>query len=114
MIITSDTYFISDRVKEIDRGYFIVWNSDKNRYEVHHRDSKPDTFCLAIPYKELDERTLTYIHKTKIQNIDKLLQEIDNNNARLEALRVRNLIAQTKESFYETKRSFKRCNAFYW
>ena len=114
MEINSDTYFISQRVREIDKDYFIKWNGAKNRFEIHHRQSRPDTFCLAVPYDRLDERTLDYIHKTKIQNIDKILQEIDNKNARLEAAKVRRIIAQTKERFDETKRNLKRCNAVYW
>ena len=97
MVITTDAFFISERVKEIDKGYFLLYNEAKKRFEVHHKDGRPDTFCLALPYDELDARTLDYVHKTRIANIDKLIAEIDKQNENLEKARVKRILDQMKE-----------------
>ena len=84
-------------MKEIDKGYFLLYNEAKNRFEVHHKDGRPDTFCLALPYDELDARTLDYVQKTRIANIDKLIAEIDKQNENLEKARVKRILNQMKE-----------------
>jgi hypothetical protein len=49
---------VPERLFEYDPSFFIVFNNEMNRHEVHSLDNKGDTYCFAIPYKRLDARTL--------------------------------------------------------
>lgn len=81
-IITQDLYGIAGRLKEIDRGYFAVYNPRKSRYEIHHKGQK-NTFCLAVPYDILDERTLRLVRRTRAERARELYEEIERENARI-------------------------------
>lgn len=84
-IIISSVHNIPQRLKQIDKGYFLVRNHETQQYEIHHREQIGDSFCLTIPYKELDERTLQRVRETRIEYIDKIKEEIKKNNEALEA-----------------------------
>lgn len=81
--IYSDTFDIVRRLKEIDQGYFVVYNATLGRYEIHHSGQYLDTFCLTVD-GELDCRVITKVLKTRKQNIDKLLKDIERQNSALE------------------------------
>ena len=85
MLITilRDAFNIVERIKQIDNGYYICFNLRKNRYEVHN-SKQVNTFCLVVPYKNLDARTLTLVRKTRRENFKKLMAEIDENNKKIE------------------------------
>ncbi len=81
--IFSDVFDIAQRVKEIDSGYFIVYNTKKHRYEVHNSHQFGSTFCIVCD-SGLNSTVITKLRKSKIENIDKILREIDENNAKNE------------------------------
>lgn len=81
--IFEDVHNITIRLKEIDKNYFVVWNTNKNCYEVHNKKQKP-TYCLSVPYPSLDKRTIDLTLKTRRENFDKILAEIDLDNENLE------------------------------
>lgn len=83
--LTSDVYNISKRIKEIDRNYYIVFNTSNEKFEVHNSSQICGSYCLTLPYKEIDERVLKYVQKTSSVNIDYVLNEIQNNNNLLES-----------------------------
>ena len=76
----SDVFDISQRVKNIDSGYYILFNTSNKKFEVHNSNQVGSSYCLTLPFKELDERTLNFINKTKSNNIEKILKEIENEN----------------------------------
>ncbi len=78
--IKNDVYDISNRIKEIERNYYIVFNTSKNNFEIHNSNQKGGTYCLTLPYACLDARALTYVHKTKTKNIDKILNLMETEN----------------------------------
>ncbi len=82
--IFTNVYQIPERLREIDADYFIVRNHKKHTFEVHHKKQKGTTYCLTIPFSELDARTLELVLKTQISNLDKLIAQIDQNNQMLE------------------------------
>ena len=84
IIIKSDVYNISKRILDIDRSYFIVYNTSKDCYEVHSSQQLDTTYCLTVPYKHLDVRTLDCVYQTKSENIEKILNQIDVENKILE------------------------------
>ncbi|MBQ9791098.1 MAG: hypothetical protein IJW28_00770 [Clostridia bacterium] len=83
IIINNDLYNISNRIKLIDKDYFIVYNFQNNKFEIHNYKNARNTYSLTIPYSVLDNRTIDYVQKTHISNIDKILNEMENNNQKL-------------------------------
>lgn len=74
--IVNDLYDIAGRVKEIDRGYEIFYNRNKGRYEVF----KEGVLQSVLPFGALDDRAVRYLRKTRVENIAKLLDEMDADN----------------------------------
>ena len=83
-LINSDVYFIAERIKQIDKNYFIVFNRLKNKFEVHAFGQAGGTYCFTIPFDALDERTLEFTLKTRSQNMAQIIKEIDEANQKLQ------------------------------
>ena len=81
--IEEDVFDITKRLKEIDESYFVMVNTQKQKFEVHSSAQK-HTYCLTIPHKNLDARTISLTLKTRIENTEKILAEIEENNKKLE------------------------------
>ena len=94
--IENDVYFIVDRLREIDEDYQIFFNTKRKVFEVHHKGQIGDSYCLTVPYKTLDKRTLDLVNKTKRENCEKLLLEMERENRKLEDKRFNELIKQTE------------------
>lgn len=84
--VESDLFDIARRLKEIDAGYFILRR--EGRFEVHNRGDEP-TYCLAVPWSELDARTVELVRKTRAERAAELFAELerDNERARRRAIR---------------------------
>lgn len=82
--IENDLFDISSRLREIDGDYFIVYNTRRGCYEVHHKGQREGTFCLTVPYGELDSRTVELVKSTRREYMDNVIREIERNNAKLE------------------------------
>lgn len=83
--LTSDVYNISKRIKEIDKDYYIVFNTSNGKFEVHNSSQIFGTYCLTLPFKSIDERVLKYVQKTSSVNMDYVLNEIDYSNKLLQS-----------------------------
>ena len=81
--VESDLFDVVNRVKEIDRNYYIVYNKTKEKFEVHYHGQTP-AFCLTVPYDSLDARTVDLVLKTRVENSKKLFEEIDRHNLNLQ------------------------------
>lgn len=79
--IFNDLFDIAWRLKGIDSEYELYYNKTKSRYEIW----AGNVFQIIVPYDKLDARTLEYVCKTRIENYRKLIEEIDNNNIKIEA-----------------------------
>ncbi|HEY8443798.1 MAG TPA: hypothetical protein VIL24_03260 [Clostridia bacterium] len=73
--IEKDLYDIADRLKAIDSGYFVVYDTERKKYEVHNTNNIGNTYCLTVPYGCLDARTIDFVNKTRRERFDKLLEE---------------------------------------
>lgn len=78
--ITSDCLDISNRLKSIDNSYYIVFDTKKQKYEVHSKDQVLESYCFTSPYNSLDERLIYFALKTRSQNKDNLLKELEKEN----------------------------------
>ncbi len=67
----TNVYLIPERIKEIDAQYRVVRNLMTEQYELHHLGQQKKTgssFCLILPFSELDCRAVEFVNKTAIRN----------------------------------------------
>ena len=111
--IDSDVFEIAKRIKDIDDGYYIVFDTGKERYELHNIN-QPNTHCLTYPYANLDGRLIDLILYTNIGNIDKIINDIDNNNKNIENKSNNNIKNATeymvREIYDFASNSSKKCD----
>ena len=81
--VSSDALYICQRLKEVDESYFILFNVDKNKFEVHSSAQYENSYCFTLPYENLDTRAIDYALKTRSQNLDELIRQIDRENEML-------------------------------
>lgn len=102
LTIDTDNLFISERLKQIDESYFILYNLNNKKFEIHSSMQSNNTYCLTIPFDRLDERTLCYARKTRAENLDRLMEEMDKQNEMLERKRLKNAVDSLKEVIYDS------------
>ena len=83
MLIENDLLGICDAVKMIDENYFIVFNGEKKKYEVHNKRDVP-TYSLTVPYDELDFRTVKLLYESHISRLAEYFAKLERDNAELE------------------------------
>lgn len=81
--IENDLFGIADRLKSIDEGYFVVFNTKRGMFEVHNDRQRGSTFSLSIPYPCLDVRTVRLVQRTRAENAKRLFAEMEEENAAL-------------------------------
>jgi hypothetical protein len=74
--ITSDVCGIVDRLKEIDEGYFVMFNRVSGKFEVHHSGQFHDTLACELPFNQLDDRAVQRVRETSIANADRIFREL--------------------------------------
>ncbi len=84
MIITEDLYDVARRIKEIAPYYFVVYNEQKGTYELHSDLERP-TYVLTFPFSKLDARCIEHTLKTRVENFDRIIKEMDKHNKQLES-----------------------------
>lgn len=80
--IKNDVFNIFKRIKQINYNYFIIFNTNKNKYEIY--DETCESIVFTLPYECLDERCLTYVLKMLKTSNEEILKEIEQHNFRLE------------------------------
>ena len=81
--VVTNVFLIPERLREIDDGYFVLRNHETKQFEIHHSGQPHNSYCLTLPYDELDERALKLVRKTRIGNAEKLLAEMEEHNQKL-------------------------------
>lgn len=82
--VLTNVYHIPQRLKEIDSGYFIMYDDVTKKFEVHNKKQPHSTLSLNVPYDELDERTVNLVLKTRVENAQKFIKEMEEENLRIE------------------------------
>lgn len=90
--VKSNVFCIPERLREIDKGYYVVFNTISQCFEVHHREQIGNTLALNIPYGELDCRTVDLVRNTRIENGRKFIEDMDRHNERLELEKEKRLL----------------------
>ena len=99
--IENDLFGIVARLRSIDEGYFVVYNTRKHAFEVHNDRQRGGTFSLSVPYPSLDVRTVHLVQRTRAENAERLLREMEEENA---ALLKKEQAAAAKKAEQETER----------
>ena len=96
-VINDDLFGIARRLKEIDDGYFLVYNCLLGRYEVHSNKNIGDTLSLVCPYDRVDVRLLSLVRKTKRENAKEIFKSIEEHNEKIEKNEEKKKIEDTKD-----------------
>ena len=110
VLITDSVCDIPQRLKEYDKSFFIVFNRQNNKYEVHSTDNLFDTYCLTVPYDELDERTIWLVKKndTKNKGAYEIEKELNEHNNKVEAQKEKEQKKWIDDVARETYSAFKK------
>lgn len=88
--ITDDLYDVAARLREIDDRYEVWYDSIARRYEIHANGA----LQIAVPFAELDARTVSLVRKTRIERAERIIGQIDAAN-RLAERRAQRAIAES-------------------
>ena len=100
--IESDCLDIIKRIKAVDEDYFVVFNMDKKKFELHNKSQGGNTYCLTFPFDTLDERAVTLVLKTRVQNSDALFEEMQRENEKQEKDNIKKIWNDFKETLYDS------------
>lgn len=105
-LVEQDVQDISRRVSEYDEDMFVVFNADKQKYELHSLESH-ETYQMTFPFKELDARALRHIWENDIRvhgrsifrNVERSEDEFKKRKDRDYRNWVRDVAAETQNMF---------------
>ena len=101
--VVSHAMDIPDRIRELDDGYFVMFNGRTQRFEVWHRGEGEGVLECVLPYDELDERAVRHVREHRMERMQQLIREIEAHNARLEIEARKKWLAEAGE---KTKAAF--------
>jgi hypothetical protein len=82
--IENDLFDIAARLREIDSGYFVLFDTGKKVYQIHNAAQANGTYCLTLPYDSLDARAVEYVKSTRRQFAAEIFKRIESHNKKLE------------------------------
>jgi len=100
--VKSDCLDIVNRIKAIDENYFIVFDLNLNKFQLHNFSQGKNTYCLTFPFEVLDERAIGHVLKTRVQNFDEMIKVMDAENEKLNKAKVKQILNDFKENFYDS------------
>ncbi len=99
--IESDCLDIVKRIKAIDEDYFVVYDLDAKKFQLHHKKQK-QTYCLTFPFDTLDERAYLHVLKTRVQNSDEIFAKMEKENQALQRAKEKKFLNDLKEKIYDS------------
>ena len=70
----------------------MYYNKVASKYEVHNVAQRGNTLAVSLPYESLDARSLLLVRQTRVENAQKLFDEMEKSNAIVEQTVVRNAV----------------------
>lgn len=89
--VRDDLFHIARRIKQIDSQYELYFNRKLWRFEVYAKGAMQ----VALPFDRLDARSVDFVRETRIENLSRIMDEIEKNNAVLDALKEKNAREKT-------------------
>jgi hypothetical protein len=105
ILIENDLFGVVTEIQNnIDKGYFIVFNPNNQKFELHHIEQPDTTYCLTFPFDGLDGRAVEYTRKTSVTRAKTIKAEMKAHNERLEMARQK---ATENEVGWKSKEMYK-------
>ena len=82
--IVNELFDVASRLREIDSNYVVYFNKLTNGCEVHNHSQKVESLALTLPYDRLDARAVTLARQTRVENAQRLFEEMERANANAE------------------------------
>lgn len=93
-LITQDVYDIVKQIKQIDKNYFVMFDEEKKKYELHDHRNKP-SFSITL-YDKLDKRSIKKVYDSQSKNAKEIFKAIDKTNEKIEKHSTELIIDKTK------------------
>lgn len=74
--ITDDLFDVAERIKNINPDYELYFDKISQKFTVWANGKRQ----VVLPFDRLDKRSIDYLYKTHVKNIDALLDSIDEEN----------------------------------
>ena len=101
--VKTSVAFIPERLKEIDDRFFVMFNIQESKFEVHVRGQENTTYGCTLPFDELDGRALYYVRRFSQERFEQTIREMEESNAQIdravEAQRTDNANQKMKEAY---------------
>lgn len=108
-LIEESVHDIPKRVEEYDEDMFVVFNSLKQKYEIHSIQYPGETFQMTIPYNELDVRTLQHLWENDLSVHGKnIFRKIERDEAKMKKDKDREFKNWVQGVASETKSMFAK------
>lgn len=82
--MTSHTLDIPVRLKEVNRDFFVMFNTRLQKYEIHCASQPESTLACVLPFDELDNRAVVYARRYSRERTQNLAREIEEYNEKLD------------------------------
>ena len=79
-----NVYDIPVRLKQVNRDFFVMFNTRSQKFEIHCASQPYDTLACVLPYDELDARALRYVREFSRERTEHIAEEIDRYNDTLD------------------------------
>ncbi len=77
--VENDAFNIAERILSMNEDYFVVYNTNRRRFEIHNKKQYGSTFCITCD-EGLNYQVIQKLRKTKIENMQKIMYEIEKTN----------------------------------
>ena len=106
--INENVFDITSRLKQINPNFFIMYNLNTKKFELHDNNYGVLSYILSFPFDVLDGRAIDYVKKNFNKEID--YDEVDKynkkiNDKKIEKLKSENDYKLTKYFDYANKKS---------
>ena len=82
--VVNNALDIPQRLKEMDEGYFVMFNTAVQRFEIWHSDGREGVLECVLPYDALDARALRHVREHRMERQEQLMREVEEHNRLLE------------------------------
>lgn len=82
--VLTNIYDIPVRLKEVNRDFFVMFNTRIQKFEIHCASQPFDTLACVLPFEELDARALQYVREFSRERTQHLAEEIERYNEELD------------------------------
>lgn len=101
--VLNNVYDIPVRLKEVNRDFFVMFNTRNQKFEIHCASQPYDTCACTLPFNELDARAIDYVREFSRERTQNLAAEIERYNDELDR---KEKAALLDKAAYKTREAF--------